>query len=156
VDAAVALAVKTFGGIDVLVNNASAISLTRTVDTPMKVRCVEVGGVVCRRVVAGGGGVGAACGRGFWGGCWLPETTLVSRTGCSGGGLLGLFSLAQCAIVGVLCVVPGVLRAPRIPMCPQKYDLMHQVNGRGTFLVSQKCIPHLVGHAELSCVPSLR
>lgn len=28
--------VKKFGGIDVLVNNASAISLTNTLDTPMK------------------------------------------------------------------------------------------------------------------------
>jgi citronellol/citronellal dehydrogenase len=34
--AAVAKAVETFGGIDILVNNASAISLTGTVDTPMK------------------------------------------------------------------------------------------------------------------------
>ena len=34
--AAVELAVKTFGGIDILVNNASAISLTGTVETPMK------------------------------------------------------------------------------------------------------------------------
>jgi citronellol/citronellal dehydrogenase len=34
--AAVAEAVKAFGGIDILVNNASAISLTGTVDTPMK------------------------------------------------------------------------------------------------------------------------
>jgi citronellol/citronellal dehydrogenase len=33
---AVAKAVETFGGIDVLVNNASAINLTRTLDTPMK------------------------------------------------------------------------------------------------------------------------
>ena len=34
--AAVAKAVETFGGIDILVNNASAISLTNTVSTPMK------------------------------------------------------------------------------------------------------------------------
>src|SRR5579883_1207663 len=34
--AAVERAVATFGGIDVLVNNASAISLTGTLDTPMK------------------------------------------------------------------------------------------------------------------------
>ncbi|HVJ88972.1 MAG TPA: NAD(P)-dependent oxidoreductase [Labilithrix sp.] len=34
--AAVEEAVRTFGGIDILVNNASAISLTGTVDTPMK------------------------------------------------------------------------------------------------------------------------
>jgi citronellol/citronellal dehydrogenase len=34
--AAVAEAVKTFGGIDILVNNASAISLTNTESTPMK------------------------------------------------------------------------------------------------------------------------
>jgi len=32
----VELARQTFGGIDVLVNNASAISLSRTVDTPLK------------------------------------------------------------------------------------------------------------------------
>ncbi|HEV7371206.1 NAD(P)-dependent oxidoreductase [Arenibaculum sp.] len=36
VEAAVARTVETFGGIDVLVNNASAISLTGTLDTPMK------------------------------------------------------------------------------------------------------------------------
>ena len=34
--AAVEAAVARFGGIDVLVNNASAISLTGTLDTPMK------------------------------------------------------------------------------------------------------------------------
>lgn len=33
---AVEEAVKTFGGIDILVNNASAISLTGTLDTDMK------------------------------------------------------------------------------------------------------------------------
>ena len=60
IGAAVALAVRTFGGIDVLVNNASAISLTGTVATPMK-----------------------------------------------------------------------------------RFDLMHQVNVRGTFACSQACIPHL-------------
>jgi len=60
VEAAVAKAVETFGGIDILVNNASAIHLSDTVSTPMK-----------------------------------------------------------------------------------RYDLMHQVNTRGTFLCSQKCIPHL-------------
>jgi citronellol/citronellal dehydrogenase len=26
---------------------------------------------------------------------------------------------------------------------PKRYDLMHQVNGRGTFLTTQACIPHL-------------
>jgi len=36
VDAAVAAAVERFGGIDIVVNNASAISLTGTMDTPMK------------------------------------------------------------------------------------------------------------------------
>ncbi|XP_073405795.1 hydroxysteroid dehydrogenase-like protein 2 [Dendrobates tinctorius] len=36
INEAVEKAVKTFGGIDILVNNASAISLTNTVDTPMK------------------------------------------------------------------------------------------------------------------------
>jgi citronellol/citronellal dehydrogenase len=36
VDAAIAAAVATFGGIDILVNNASAISLTGTLDTPIK------------------------------------------------------------------------------------------------------------------------
>ncbi len=53
-------AIEKFGGIDILVNNASAINLTGTLDTPMK-----------------------------------------------------------------------------------RFDLMHQVNARGTFLCSQACIPHL-------------
>src|SRR5690349_22095784 len=57
---AVAKTVATFGGIDILVNNASAISLTGTEQTPMK-----------------------------------------------------------------------------------RYDLMHQINTRGTFVCSQACIPHL-------------
>ena len=59
--AAVAKTVETFGGIDILVNNASAISLTGTTHTPMK-----------------------------------------------------------------------------------RYDLMHQINTRGTYLCSQACIPHLL------------
>ena len=57
---AVAKAVERFGGIDILVNNASAISLTGTLSTPMK-----------------------------------------------------------------------------------RYDLMHQINLRGTYLCSQACLPHL-------------
>ncbi len=60
VQAAVEAAVDRFGGIDICVNNASAISLTGTLETEMK-----------------------------------------------------------------------------------RYDLMHQVNARGTFLVSRACIPHL-------------
>jgi citronellol/citronellal dehydrogenase len=60
VEAAVAKTAETFGGIDILVNNASAISLTSTLYTPMK-----------------------------------------------------------------------------------RFDLMHQINTRGTFLCSQKCIPFL-------------
>ena len=60
VSAAVAAAVGRFGGIDICVNNASAISLTGTLQTDMK-----------------------------------------------------------------------------------RYDLMHQVNARGTFLVTRQCIPHL-------------
>lgn len=58
---AVGQAVTRFGGIDILVNNASAISLTGTLDTPMK-----------------------------------------------------------------------------------RYDLMHQINARGTYLCSQACLPHLL------------
>jgi citronellol/citronellal dehydrogenase len=60
IHAAVEQAVARFGGIDILVNNASAISLTGTVDTPMK-----------------------------------------------------------------------------------RYDLMQQINARGTFACSQACIPHM-------------
>ena len=60
VERAVQQAVEAFGGIDVLVNNASAISLTGTLETPMK-----------------------------------------------------------------------------------RFDLMHGVNTRGTFLCTQKCLPHL-------------
>src|SRR5712691_1940657 len=58
-------AVSHFGGIDILVNNASAISLTGTLETPMK-----------------------------------------------------------------------------------RFDLMHQVNTRGTFLCTQKCLPHLTRAAN--------
>jgi citronellol/citronellal dehydrogenase len=61
IQAAVARTVETFGGIDILVNNASAISLTGTLETPMK-----------------------------------------------------------------------------------RYDLMHQINTRGTFACSQACLPHLL------------
>jgi citronellol/citronellal dehydrogenase len=61
VEEAVDRAVKTFGGIDILVNNASAIQLTGTLQTDMK-----------------------------------------------------------------------------------RYDLMHQINTRGTFLVSKTCLPHLL------------
>jgi citronellol/citronellal dehydrogenase len=61
IKSAVDAAVAKFGGIDVLVNNASAISLTGTVETPMK-----------------------------------------------------------------------------------RYDLMHQINTRGTFACSQACLPHLL------------
>ena len=60
VDAAIAAAVARFGGIDILINNASAISLTNTIDTPMK-----------------------------------------------------------------------------------RFDLMHQINTRGTYLCTQKAVPHL-------------
>ena len=65
VEKSVAETVARFGGIDILVNNASAISLTGTLATPMK-----------------------------------------------------------------------------------RYDLMHQINARGTFMVSQKCIPHLLKAAN--------
>jgi citronellol/citronellal dehydrogenase len=61
VAAAVKQAVERFGGIDILVNNASAISLTGTLETPMK-----------------------------------------------------------------------------------RFDLMHQINTRGTFVCSQACLPHLL------------
>jgi citronellol/citronellal dehydrogenase len=36
VEAAVAAAVNRFGGIDILLNNASAVNLTQTLDTPLK------------------------------------------------------------------------------------------------------------------------
>jgi citronellol/citronellal dehydrogenase len=65
VKAAVKAAVDRFGGIDVLVNNASAIYLTGTLDTPIR-----------------------------------------------------------------------------------RYDLMHQVNARGTFLATQHCLPHLLRAAN--------
>ena len=65
VEAAVARAVGVFGGIDILVNNASAIQLTGTLETPIR-----------------------------------------------------------------------------------RFDLMHQVNVRGTFLCSQKCLPHLLKAAN--------
>jgi citronellol/citronellal dehydrogenase len=65
VQEAVKRAVETFGGIDILVNNASAISLTGTLETPMK-----------------------------------------------------------------------------------RFDLMHGINARGTYLTSQACLPHLLKAAN--------
>ena len=65
VAAAIAASVDRFGGIDILINNASAISLTGTLDTPMK-----------------------------------------------------------------------------------RFDLMHQINTRGTFLCTQKAVPHLAKSAN--------
>ncbi len=65
VEAAVSAGVEKFGGIDICINNASAISLTPTLQTPMA-----------------------------------------------------------------------------------RYDLMHQINTRGTFLVSKTCIPHLLKAAN--------
>ena len=65
VEEAIKTAVDKFGGIDILINNASAISMTGTLETSMK-----------------------------------------------------------------------------------KYDLLHSVDGRATFLVSQKCIPHLLESAK--------
>jgi len=76
VASAVAAAVARFGGLDILVNNASAISLTGTLDTPMK-----------------------------------------------------------------------------------RFDLMHQVNVRGTFLCTQKAVPHLARAANphvLNIAPPLQ
>merc|ERR1712168_303139 len=72
VNEAVEEAVKTFGGIDMLVNNASAISLTGTLSTPMK-----------------------------------------------------------------------------------RYDLMHSINGRGTFLMTQACLPHLLESKEEGKIPHI-
>lgn len=72
VTAAVANAVEEFGGIDILINNASAISLTGTLQTPMK-----------------------------------------------------------------------------------RYDLMHSINGRGTFLMTQACLPHLLESKEAGKIPHI-
>jgi len=69
---AVATAVEEFGGIDILINNASAISLTGTLSTPMK-----------------------------------------------------------------------------------RYDLMHSINGRGTFLMTQACLPHLLESKEEGKIPHI-
>ena len=72
VRSAVEATVARFGGIDILVNNASAISLTGTLDTPMK-----------------------------------------------------------------------------------RFDLMHEVNARGTFLCSQACLPHLKASAAAGRNPHI-
>jgi hypothetical protein len=36
-----------------------------------------------------------------------------------------------------------------------RYDLMHSINGRGTFAVSQACIPHLKKSAEAGRNPHI-
>ncbi|CAG5103832.1 Oidioi.mRNA.OKI2018_I69.chr1.g958.t1.cds [Oikopleura dioica] len=72
VDQAVAAAVGEFGGIDILINNASAISLTDTQSTGMK-----------------------------------------------------------------------------------RYDLMHSINGRGTYMLSHKCVPHLLESKDAGREPHI-
>ena len=44
-----------------------------------------------------------------------------------------------------ICVnnASAVVRAPIAETTAKGFDLMHQVNGRGTFLVSKACLPHL-------------
>jgi len=37
---------------------------------------------------------------------------------------------------------------PTLQTDAKRYDLMHQINGRGTFLVSRACVPHLRGAAN--------
>lgn len=37
---------------------------------------------------------------------------------------------------------------PTLETPMKRYDLMHQINGRGTFAVSQACIPHLIESAK--------
>jgi len=37
----------------------------------------------------------------------------------------------------------------------KRYDLMHSINGRGTFLMSQACIPHLLESKEDGRVPHI-
>ena len=37
----------------------------------------------------------------------------------------------------------------------KRYDLMHQVNARGTFLVSKACIPHLKQGRQSACADAV-
>ena len=81
---AVANAVAEFGGLDILVNNASAISLTG--------------------------------------------------------------SLTR----GHFYAVSGTLQTPM-----KRYDLMHSINGRGTYLMSRVCLPHLLDSKEAGRTPHI-
>ncbi len=38
----------------------------------------------------------------------------------------------------------AIMLSPTLSLPMKRYDLMHQVNVRGTFMTSQKCIPHLL------------
>jgi citronellol/citronellal dehydrogenase len=44
-----------------------------------------------------------------------------------------------------ICVnnASAISLTPTLQTDPNRYDLMHQINGRGTFFVSKACIPHL-------------
>src|ERR1039458_7467343 len=44
-----------------------------------------------------------------------------------------------------ICVnnASAISLTPTLQTDPKRYDLMHQINGRGTFLVSRACIPYL-------------
>jgi citronellol/citronellal dehydrogenase len=49
-----------------------------------------------------------------------------------------------------ICVnnASAISLTPTLQTDAKRYDLMHQINGRGTFLVSRACIPHLRGAAN--------
>ena len=47
-----------------------------------------------------------------------------------------------------LCI--GTLSTPM-----KRYDLMHSINGRGTFLMTQACLPHLLESKEQGKVPHI-
>jgi citronellol/citronellal dehydrogenase len=49
-----------------------------------------------------------------------------------------------------ICVnnASAISLTPTLQTDPRRYDLMHQINVRGTFMVSRACIPHLRGAAN--------
>ena len=61
----------------------------------------------------------------------------VSQTVAQFGGIDILVNNASAVSIG------GLTHTPM-----KRYDLMHQVNGRGTYLCSQKCLPHLLKAAN--------
>lgn len=58
-----------------------------------------------------------------------------------------IWKIMVCILLSILAVVnnaSAISNTPTLDTSMKRYDLMHTVNGRGTFLVTKTCLPHLL------------